>query len=72
MPNYFFVLKGYIMVFHQIGLNQMHPDKSSCLNLSANAQMGWQISGYYCLAFCKTTFHIVPPKMNGLICIGLP
>ena len=34
------VLKGDSMVGHHIGLNQMHPDKSSCLNLSANGSNG--------------------------------
>ena len=43
------VLKGDSIVGHHIGLNWMHPDGSSYLNMSAKAQMGWQISGYSCL-----------------------
>ena len=41
VPNFVsIVLKGDIMVRHHIGLNQMHPDRSSCLNLSANVSVG--------------------------------
>ena len=39
MANWFvLVLKGDIMVRHHMGPNRMHPDRSSCLGLSAN---GW-------------------------------
>ena len=35
-PLIYFVLKGDSMVRHYIGLNQMRPDRISCLDLSAN------------------------------------
>ena len=41
MPNSCIpVLKDDSMVGHYIGLNRMHPDRSSCLNLPANSSMG--------------------------------
>ena len=55
-----------------IGLNQMNPDKSTCLNLSANASIGWQVSGHSCLAFAWQELLMVPPKMHGWLRIGLP
>ena len=42
------------MVGHHIGLNQMHIDRISGLNLSANSLMGLQVSEKSCLAFSKT------------------
>ena len=34
------ILKGDSMVRHHIGLNRMHPDRSSCLNFSVNGSNG--------------------------------
>ena len=65
------VMKGDSMGGHHRGLSRMHPDRSSCLNMSVNASMGWQISGDSWPAFCKT-FCMVPPEMHRWFCIGLP
>ena len=34
-----FALKGDCVLGNQIGLNRMHPDRSSCLSLSGNGSM---------------------------------
>ena len=42
----------------------MHPDRSSCMNLSANIYIGWQIIEDSCLEFGKTKIPMVPPKLH--------
>ena len=65
MPNlWYFLLKGDSMVWwHHMGLNRMHPDRSSCLNLSVNGSIGWQISEDSCLAFSKKKIRALPCTM---------
>ena len=41
------VLRGEIMVRHHIGLHRMHPDRRSCLTLSANDSVGWQTKRFF-------------------------
>ena len=63
MPNlYLFSFEGWQYCGHNICLNQMHPGRSFCLNLSANCSIGWQINEDPCLAVCKTRlpWHTVP------------
>ena len=50
----------------------MYPDRSSCMNFSANGSMVLQISVIFAWHFSKQEFHIGLPKMNGLLRIGLP
>ena len=62
------VLKGDSIVGHHIGLNWMHPDRSSWLNLSVNGWIPWPISEHSCQAFFNKRhgrFHIGLPKMHG-------
>ena len=61
------------MEVHYIGSYRMHPDRSSCLGLSANGLIVWQIHQDSCLEhFAKQEFRMAPPKLHGRVRIGLP
>ena len=55
LPNFeMAVLKDDSIEVPYIGSYRMPPDRSSCLGLSANGLIVWQIHQDSCLAFCKT------------------
>ena len=57
------LLKDDSMEVHYIDSYRMHPDRSSCLGLSANGLVVWQIHEDSCVAFCKTRIPYGPTKI---------